>query len=258
MATIPQPGPEAGPTFDPSEVERFSRLANEWWDPNGKFRPLHQQGPARLRFIRDTLASHFGCPSKAHKPLKELSVLDVGCGGGLICEPLARLGARVTGLDPTADAIAVARAHAEAQGLAIDYRAQRVEDLAEIGAHFDAVVCMEVVEHVPDPGAFLKTIARLVRPGGILILSTLNRTWKSYALAIVAAEYVLGWLPRGTHNWQRFVTLEEMARHLKLAGFAELRTSGLVYDVMRDDWRLDPDCDVNYLAAAALPLKEAH
>jgi len=249
MESTALPGPNA--TLDPSEVERFKRLANEWWDPDGKFRPLHQQGPARLGFIRDTLVRHFDRPTGALNPLKGLSILDVGCGGGLVCEPLARLGAQVTGIDPTADAIAVARRHAEAQGLAIAYRTARAEDLRDAGETFDAVVCLEVVEHVPDVAAFLKVIAALLRPGGVLVLSTLNRTWKAYALAIVAAEYVLGWLPRGTHDWQRFVTPEELRRHLGGAGLGAPQVSGIVYDVMRDEWRLDPDCDVNYIAAAA-------
>ncbi len=242
-------GPNA--TLDPHELERFERLAGEWWDPNGKFRPLHQQGPARLGFIRDALARHFDRAAGTLNPLKGLSILDVGCGGGLVCEPLARLGAQVTGIDPTGDAIAVARRHAEVQGLAIAYRTARAEDLRDSGESFDAVVCLEVIEHVPDVAAFLEVIAKLVRPGGVLVLSTLNRTWKSYALAIVAAEYVLGWLPRGTHDWQRFVTPEELRSHLGAAGLGVPQVSGIVYDVMRDEWRLDPDCDVNYIAAAA-------
>jgi 2-polyprenyl-6-hydroxyphenyl methylase/3-demethylubiquinone-9 3-methyltransferase len=185
--------------------------------------------------------------------LQGLTVLDIGCGGGLVSEPLARLGARVTGIDPTPESIAVASRHAKAQGLAIDYRAARAEELVATGATFDAVVCLEVLEHVPDVAAFLRTIGGLVRPGGMIVLSTLNRTWKSYALAIVAAEYVLGWLPRGTHDWQHFVTSDELARHLKAAGFAGPRLSGIVYDVMRDQWRLNPDCDVNYMAASTRP-----
>jgi 2-polyprenyl-6-hydroxyphenyl methylase/3-demethylubiquinone-9 3-methyltransferase len=247
------PTETADPTLDPREIERFERLAGAWWDPHGKFRPLHQQGPARLAFIRGALVSHFGRPERELKPLLGLSVLDIGCGGGLVSEPLARLGAHVTGIDPTPEAIATARRHAEAQDLAIDYRVARVEDLRATGETFDAAVCMEVVEHVPDVRGFLSVVAGLIDAGGMIVASTLNRTWKSYALAIVAAEYVLGWLPRGTHDWNRFVTPEELSRHLASAGFAEPRLEGLVYDVMRDEWKLSPDISVNYLAAAALP-----
>jgi 2-polyprenyl-6-hydroxyphenyl methylase / 3-demethylubiquinone-9 3-methyltransferase len=243
----------ADPTLDPREIERFERLGGAWWDPDGKFRPLHQQGPARLAFIRSALVSHFGRPERELKPLLGLSVLDIGCGGGLVSEPLARLGAQVTGIDPAQGAIAAARQHAEAQDLAIDYRVARVEDLRARGETFDAAVCMEVVEHVPDVCGFLSVLAGLINPGGMIVASTLNRTWKSYALAIVAAEYVLGWLPRGTHDWNRFVRPEELCRHLATAGFDELRLEGLVYDVMRDEWKLSPDLSVNYLAAAALP-----
>jgi 2-polyprenyl-6-hydroxyphenyl methylase/3-demethylubiquinone-9 3-methyltransferase len=185
------------------------------------------------------------------KPLAGLTVLDVGCGGGLMSEPLARLGAKVTGIDPTADAIAVARRHADAQGLSVDYRTAAVEDMQAEGASFDAVICMEVIEHVPNQAAFVRSLGQLVRPGGALVMSTLNRTWKSYALAIIGAEYVLGWLPRGTHDWNRFVTTDEMARYLADAGFGEPEMSGIVYDVMSDDWRLGADTDVNYVAAAA-------
>ena len=248
-----EPATAPGATLDPHEVERFQRLSSEWWDPNGKFRPLHQQGPARLTFIRKTLIEHFGLQSKSLKPLQNITILDIGCGGGLVSEPLARLGGRVTGIDPTADSIAIARRHAEAQGPSIDYRVARAEDLRAAGDTFDAVICLEVIEHVPDVGAFLNVITGLVRPGGAFVLSTLNRTWKSYLLAIVAAEYVLGWLPRGTHNWQRFVTPEELGRHLSAIGFKPPQFSGIVYDVIRDEWRLDPNTDVNYLATSSRP-----
>jgi 2-polyprenyl-6-hydroxyphenyl methylase/3-demethylubiquinone-9 3-methyltransferase len=238
-------------TLDTAEVDRFRRMAEAWWDARGKFRPLHQIGPARLTFIRDELIGHFKIEGRGLKPLEGLRVLDIGCGGGLIAEPLARLGARVTGIDPGPENIAVARAHAEPQGLAIDYRVATVEELAATAQKFDAVVCLEVIEHVPDVGQFLKTCASLVRPGGLMVLSTINRTMKAYALAIVAAEYVLGWLPRGTHQWDRFVTPDELASRLAAAGLDPPRFMGFVYNPLRDTWSLDPDTGVNYLASAA-------
>jgi 2-polyprenyl-6-hydroxyphenyl methylase/3-demethylubiquinone-9 3-methyltransferase len=228
-------------------------MAAEWWDPKGKFRPLHQLGPARLTFIRDQILGHYRRPSNNLKPLSGLTILDIGCGGGLISEPLARLGAAVTGIDPGAENIKAARSHAEPQGLTIDYQETTVEALAGENATFDVVLCLEVVEHVPDVGAFLATAARLVRPGGLMILSTINRTLKSYALAIVAAEYILGWLPRGTHQWERFVTPDEMRRYLGAAGLGSACFSGLVYSPLSDAWSLADDTDVNYLAAAGRP-----
>jgi 2-polyprenyl-6-hydroxyphenyl methylase/3-demethylubiquinone-9 3-methyltransferase len=247
--------PSQGSTanLDPAEVARFQALAKSWWDPTGKFRPLHQIGPARLAFIRDEATRHFGREAGGLRPLRDLSILDVGCGGGLIAEPLCRLGARVTAIDPGARNIEIARSHAEPQGLAIDYRVATVEALEAQGEGFDAVVCLEVVEHVPDVGAFVASCARLVRPGGLLVLSTINRTAKAYALAIVGAEYVLGWLPRGTHQWDRFVTPDELAVHLAAAGLGAPRFSGFVYDLFRDRWSLADDTEVNYLASAAKP-----
>jgi 2-polyprenyl-6-hydroxyphenyl methylase/3-demethylubiquinone-9 3-methyltransferase len=240
-------------TVDPAEVARFNDIAAEWWDANGKFRPLHRQGPARLTFIREALVKHFALPpSPGLRCLAGLSVLDVGCGGGLICEPLARLGASVTGIDPGTEAIAVASRHAAAQGLSIDYRVATAEQVAADGARFDAVLCLEVIEHVPDVASLLSTLAKLLRPGGLLIVSTLNRTLKSYALAIVAAEYVLSWLPRGTHDWRRFVTPDELKAHLVSVGLSDPRFSGIVYDVLHDDWRISSDCGVNYMATATL------
>jgi 2-polyprenyl-6-hydroxyphenyl methylase/3-demethylubiquinone-9 3-methyltransferase len=273
MSTQPRTGTSAtgaSATLDPAEIERFARLAAEWWDGNGKFRTLHLIGPARMTFLRDALVKHFDARppgSRAEgeairdlagrvgpppgKPLAGLTILDIGCGGGLVCEPLCRLGATVTGIDPATENVEAARRHAESQGLAIDYRVARVEDLAAEDRTFDAVCCLEVIEHVPDPGAFLKTCAGLVRPGGLLLLSTINRTLKAYALAIVGAEYLLRWLPVGTHQWERFVTPEELGRHLQAAGLQPPKLQGLVYDLLRDAWSLSPDTDVNYFAAAA-------
>ncbi len=239
-------------TLDREEVDRFARLASQWWDAGGKFRALHRIGPARLTFLRDEMVRHFRLPGGGLRPLAGLRVLDVGCGGGLICEPLARLGARVTGLDPAPETIEAARRHAAGQGLAIDYRAGRVEELVAIDAEaFDAVTCLEVVEHVPDPAAFLKACAALLRPGGLMLLSTLNRTLKAYLLAIVGAEYVLRWLPVGTHQWERFVTPDELGRHLAAAGLGAPTIKGLVYNPFADSWSLGGDTDVNYMAAAA-------
>src|SRR5262245_22131348 len=250
---MPMPPEAPGPTLDPIERDRFAALAAEWWDPRGKFRPLHQIGPARLTFLRDELVDHFGAPAGGLRPLKGLRLLDVGCGGGLIAEPLARLAATVTGLDPAPENIEAARQHASAQGLPIDYRAGRVEDLAIEGLAFDAVICLEVVEHVPDVGSFLATCARLVRPGGLMLLSTINRTLKAYALAIVGAEYVLRWLPVGTHRWDRFVTPQELRRHLEAAGLRAPVLKGLLYNPLRDEWSLGSDTDVNYLACDGKP-----
>lgn len=242
------------PTLDPAELDRFGRLASEWWDANGKFRTLHQIGPARLTFLRDQLLGHFGGGQGAGlRSLERLSILDVGCGGGLVCEPLARLGAAMTGIDPAAENIEAARRHAAGQDLEIDYRVARIEDLVAEGRSFDAVTCLEVVEHVPDVGAFLKICAALVRPGGLMLLSTINRTTKAYLLAIVGAEYVLRWLPVGTHQWERFVTPDELGRHLQAAGIGAPVLRGLVYSPLADIWALSGDTDVNYFAAAAKP-----
>ena len=242
-------------TLDPAEVERFARLASEWWDADGKFRTLHRIGPARLAFLRDQITKRFADrPGRADggglRPLEGLTILDVGCGGGLVCEPLARLGGLVTGIDPAAANIEAARRHAAGQDLAIEYRSARIEDLVGQQRAFDAVVCLEVVEHVPDAGSFLGTLAALVRPGGLMLLSTINRTLKAYFLAIVGAEYVLRWLPIGTHQWDRFVTPAELTRHLRASGFDDPYLKGLVYSPFSDAWSLSDDTDVNYFAAA--------
>ncbi len=245
----PSPTPVAH-TLDAGEIARFARHADEWWDEQGKFRPLHQIAPLRLAFLREEMLHHFRRAGQLTRPFAGLSVLDVGCGGGLICEPLTRLGAHVTGLDPAPENIAAARAHAAGQGLAIEYRVGRVEDLAAEGLAFDALVCFEVIEHVPDPAAFLQACAALLRPGALILLSTINRTLKSYLLAIVAAEYVLRWLPVGTHRWDRFVTPQELATHCAAAGLAPGNVRGLLYNPFADGWALAADTDVNYFAAA--------
>ena len=242
--------PQKTQTLDRDEVARFARLAGDWWDERGPFRQLHRINPVRLTYIRDQLCQTFGRDAKQAGSLAGLSVLDIGCGGGLVCEPLARLGASVTGIDPAPENIAAAKAHASAGGLSIDYQVATAEELAARGQSYDAVLLLEVVEHVPDVPAFIKTVAPLVKPGGVIILSTLNRTLKAYALAIVGAEFILRWLPVGTHQWQRFVQPEELASALSAACLSLASTEGLIYDPFADEWRLGSDTDVNYFATA--------
>lgn len=240
-------------TLDAEEVRRFSRIAAEWWDPAGKFRPLHQIGPPRLSFIRNAAITHFGRQADSLRPLEGLTAIDIGCGGGLVSEPLHRMGASVTGIDPSERNIAVAKGHAAPQRMDIDYRAVRVEDLVAAGETFDIVACLEVVEHVPDVAKFVAECAALVKPGGLAVFSTLNRTFKSWALAIVGAEYVLGWLPRGTHQWDRFVTPDEMTNYVTSAGLTPPRFEGITYSPLQDVWSLADDTDVNYLCASTKP-----
>tara|TARA_R110000787_G_scaffold285173_2_gene400258 strand:- start:216173 stop:217078 length:906 start_codon:yes stop_codon:yes gene_type:complete len=237
-------------TADPKEIAQFAAIAEEWWDPTGKFRPLHQLAPVRLAFIRDHLVAHFGLDDAAALPLKGLRILDVGCGGGLISEPLARLGAQVTAIDAAERNIEIAKLHADEGGLKIDFRAAMPEDLLGEGKTYDVVVSLEVVEHVADLDAFLKACATLVAPGGALVLSTMNRTVKSLALAKVMAEYVLRWLPVGTHDWKKFVKPSELATGLRDTNLEITALSGMSYTPIADIWRLSNDLDVNYLAFA--------
>lgn len=245
--------PPASENLDPAEVAQFDRQAGQWWDATGPFRMLHKIGPARLDYIRDAVVGHFGLENKPRRPFEGLSCLDVGCGGGLISEPLARLGAGVTGIDPAERNIAAAAAHARLGGLQIDYQSSTAEDLLAAGRRFEIVICLEVIEHVPDPAAFVRTLRGLLNPGGILILSTLNRTAKSFALAIVGAEYLLRWLPTGTHDWNRFVTPAELKGFVEAAGLTGFSARGLVYSPITDTWRLSADTGVNYLAHAVDP-----
>ena len=238
-------------SIDPEEIAKFSAMAEAWWDPEGKFRPLHRFNPVRLGFIRDRLCRHFGRDPQGDRPLNGLRLLDVGCGGGLLSEPLARLGARMTGLDAAEKNIRIARLHAAESKLDIDYRHASVEDLAAAGAAFDAVLNMEVVEHVADVGSFLGASAAAVRPGGLMVVATLNRTPKSFLMAIVGAEYVLRWLPRGTHDWRRFVRPSELGKALRQAGMEITEMTGVAYNPLTDGWRLaSGDLDVNYMLVA--------
>jgi 2-polyprenyl-6-hydroxyphenyl methylase/3-demethylubiquinone-9 3-methyltransferase len=242
--------PQNSPTLDREEVARFARLGGQWWDSAGPFKPLHRINPVRLTYIRDQLCRAFGRDAAQGASLQGLSVLDIGCGGGLVCEPLVRLGGRVTGIDPGEENIEAAKAHALAADLQIDYAVATAEELAGRGHTYDAVLLLEVVEHVPDVPKFLQAVAPLVHPEGVMILSTLNRTLKAYALAIVGAELILRWLPVGTHQWQRFVGPEELKAALKAAGLALTDTRGMIYDPFADEWRLGADTDVNYFATA--------
>ncbi|MCC6471103.1 MAG: bifunctional 2-polyprenyl-6-hydroxyphenol methylase/3-demethylubiquinol 3-O-methyltransferase UbiG [Alphaproteobacteria bacterium] len=246
-----KPGRQAADaTVDPAEVERFAAIAAEWWDPAGKFRPLHRMNPVRLEFIRDRICARFGRDPKAARPLAGVTLIDIGAGGGLIAEPLARLGAAVTAIDASERNVAVARLHAEGQGLAIDYRFATAGDVAGAGESFDVVLSLEVIEHVADRAAFLADCAALVRPGGLMILATLNRTAKSFALGIVGAEYILRWLPIGTHDWRRFVRPSELAADLRHAGLRIAEFKGIAYNPLADRFSLGSDIDVNYMAVA--------
>ena len=240
-------------TVDPDEIARFSAIAAEWWDPGGKFRPLHKFNPVRIAFVRDRLAAHFGRDPKAADPLNGLRLLDIGCGGGLLAEPMCRLGADVLGADAAEANIKTASVHADEQGLAIDYRTTTAEALAETGETFDAVLNMEVIEHVADIPAFLNACAALVRPGGMMICATLNRTIKALGLAVIGAEYILGWLPRGTHDWNKFVTPEELEAGLVSAGLKVTDRTGVVYSPLADRWSLSHDMGVNYMMVAGKP-----
>ena len=235
-------------TVDPAEIERFSRIADEWWDPTGKFAPLHRLNPVRIGYIRDRVAAHWQRDALNGEPLKGLSLLDIGCGGGLMSEPMTRLGASVTGVDASARNIATASVHAARQDLAIDYREGTAEGLAESGAQFDVVLALEIVEHVADVDLFLRSCGRLVKPGGLLFLSTLNRTAKAWVLAIAGAEYVLGWLPRGTHDWKKFLKPSEVTRGLRAGGIEPQEIVGVVYAPLSRKWSLNKnDLDVNYM-----------
>jgi len=242
--------PTSAGTIDQDEVARFSRLAAQWWDARGPMAPLHKLNPVRLAYIRDRAAEYFGRDPKRLDSLAGLRILDIGCGGGILSEPLARLGAAVVGADPSESNIAVARNHAAQSGLAIDYRNTTAEALAEAGESFDVVLAMEVVEHVADVGLFVDLTASMVKPGGLMFVATLNRTMKSFALAIVGAEYILRWLPRGSHQWDKFVTPNELEIAIEQGGLQLTHETGVIYNLLADRWQLATDLDVNYMVVA--------
>ncbi len=248
--TGPAAEPAEGASVDREEVAKFAALAEAWWDPEGEFRPLHRLNPVRLAFIRDAACGHFGRDPAGERPLAGLEVLDLGCGGGLLSEPLARLGARVTGIDASGECVRIAATHAGEVGLEIAYLESTAEALAETGRSFDLVVSMEVVEHVRDVEGFLAAACALVRPGGALALATLNRTPKAFLLAVVGAEYLLRWLPRGTHDWRRFRKPSELTRALRANGVTARELAGVGYNPLNDQWRRSRDLDVNYMLFA--------
>jgi 2-polyprenyl-6-hydroxyphenyl methylase / 3-demethylubiquinone-9 3-methyltransferase len=237
-------------SVDAAEVERFSRHAADWWNPRGPMAALHKFNPVRLAYIRDQAAACFGRDIKKLDCLKGLRMLDIGCGGGILSEPLARLGASMVGADPSEDNIAAAQAHAAEVGVEVEYRATTAEDLAVASERFDVVLAMEVVEHVANVGAFVGSCATMIKPGGLMIVATLNRTLKSFALAIVGAEYVLRWLPRGTHQWDKFVKPEELESAIERNGLQVIGERGVIYNPLADRWQLSSDMDVNYMLVA--------
>ena len=253
MSTAPETetplngNPPPGGTADAAEVAAFTAMADAWWDPKGKFRPLHQINPVRIAFIRDHAIGHFGRDGETSRPLDGLTLLDIGSGGGLLSEPMCRLGAKVTGLDAGEKNIRIAHLHAEQAGLDIDYRCQLPEELAAEGRTFDIVLNMEVVEHVADVDAFLGASAQLMKPGGMMVMATMNRTLKSLALAKIGAEYILRWLPVGTHDWRKFLKPSELARGLERHGVRVDAINGVTYRPLFDEWALSRDIDVNYL-----------
>ncbi|WP_209599205.1 bifunctional 2-polyprenyl-6-hydroxyphenol methylase/3-demethylubiquinol 3-O-methyltransferase UbiG [Ruegeria sp. HKCCSP351] len=241
-------------TVDPSEIAKFEAMAAEWWDPHGKFKPLHMLNPCRLDYITQQIAGEFDRDLKSPMPFEGLRLLDIGCGGGLLSEPMARLGAEVVGADAAGGNLPVARIHAEQSGLQIDYRHTTAEDMAAAGEQFDVVLNMEVVEHVADPAGFLTASQQLLRPGGLLICSTINRNTKSYAMAIFGAEVVMRWLPRGTHEWNKFITPEELFDLLRQAGLDPVDRKGFVFNPILWSWSIsDRDLSVNYVTASVKP-----
>jgi len=240
--------PEPGSSIDPAEVERFSRIAAEWWDPKGKFAPLHRFNPVRLSFIRERGLAHFGRDGGVRRPFEGLRLLDIGCGGGLLSEPMSRLGFDVTGVDASERNIGTARTHAGQTGVPVTYLCSTAEALEAGGTPpFDLILNMEVIEHVADPGEFLRTCGRLLAPGGLMIVATLNRTLRALALAKIGAEYVLRWLPAGTHDWRKFLTPDELRGFLATEPLDMQGPFGVSFDPLAGAWRLSADSGVNYM-----------
>ncbi len=246
MNTNAQTGAYAA-SIDPDEVEKFSKIAAEWWNPKGKFGVLHKFNPARLDWIKDQVTARLSRDPLVERPFEGLRLLDIGCGGGLLCEPMARLGASVLGVDPSEKNIKTAAVHAGEQGLVIDYRVGTAEALAAAGETFDVILNMEVIEHVNDPRAFTATCCSMLKPGGLMFVATLNRTLKSFTFAIVGAEYVLGWLPKGTHQWEKFITPEELEGWMKESATALKVRSGVTYHPIEGVWKRSNDLGVNYM-----------
>lgn len=241
-------------TVDPSEIAKFEAMAAEWWDPSGKFKPLHMMNPVRLEYITQQIAAEYDRDLTTDAPFAGLRILDIGCGGGLLCEPMARLGATVVGADAAEGNIPVAAVHAKQSGLEIDYRHTTAEAMAEAGEQFDVVLNMEVVEHVADPLGYLTACQQLLKPAGLHLCSTINRNPKSFAMAIVGAEYVMRWLPKGTHEWNKFITPDELFELLKNAGLEPVDRKGYVFNLARFTWSIsDRDLSVNYVTAAVKP-----
>jgi len=243
-------------TIDPAEVAKFEAMAAQWWDVNGKFKPLHMMNPCRLDYIVEQIASEFDRDVTKRLPFKGLRLLDIGCGGGLLSEPMARMGARVVGADAAAGNIPVAQVHAKQSNLNIDYRHTTAEALAKAGEEFDVILNMEVVEHVADPAAYLKACQQLLKPGGLMLCSTINRNAKSFAVAIVGAEYVMRWLPKGTHDWAKFITPDELYDLIRTAGLRPVDRKGFVFNPLGWSWSIsDRDLSVNYVTASIRPTK---
>ena len=241
-------------TVNAKEIAKFEAMAAEWWDPNGKFKPLHMLNPCRLDYIIAQIAAEFDRDLEQDNPFEGLRILDIGCGGGLLCEPMVRLGATVTGVDAAARNIPVAQAHADQSNLQIEYIAGTAESLVAQGRVFDAVLNMEVVEHVADPQGYLKACQELLRPGGLMVCSTINRNAKSFAMAIVGAEYVMRWLPKGTHEWSKFITPDELSVFIETAGLSVVDRKGFVFNPLSWQWRLsDRDLSINYVTASVKP-----